>query len=407
MSPVGVLAIVVAVGEAKTPVTEGLLAAAEEALLAGTSVRISEVTIPTDDEALRLENELEARAAVSLSWEDGAHLHAHIRLHVGRTDRWTDRQIRFSSVDTPRERGRTIGFAIASMWPDGAAPVRNRPPPPAATGSTASSPGANGKTPNGQPSSGRSGPSTASDRSNGKTKPAEAAETAVRDTSRIEAAKRLAQIEIDREAAQARKEKQTDNGKSDADRVPREDVRAAAEPIGSALPRHAFGLALLGVEGVGGPAGGIGGAVDGALFLTRELAAHVGLSARIGMVKRQPLAFTDIVASIAAGGEWWFVPPSTRRTMGYGVRIDAVLLRHQVSANVPIGTDDNHGAWVPAVAAGPEASIRLSEDLEIVPGIGAEVALGEVSIRTGDPLKPVATMPMLRIAGQLGVRLRF
>ena len=51
--------------------------------------------------------------------------------------RWTDREVRFDAADAPTERGRTVGFALASMMPDDAvaepktaAPTPPPPPPP-------------------------------------------------------------------------------------------------------------------------------------------------------------------------------------------------------------------------------------------------------------------------------------
>ena len=49
--------------------------------------------------------------------------------------RWTDREVRFDSADIPTERGRTVGFALASMMPedaftDPAAPSPSPAPPP-------------------------------------------------------------------------------------------------------------------------------------------------------------------------------------------------------------------------------------------------------------------------------------
>lgn len=48
---------------------------------------------------------------------------------------WTDREVRFDSADVPSERGRTVGFALASMMPeeafaDPAAPSPSLAPPP-------------------------------------------------------------------------------------------------------------------------------------------------------------------------------------------------------------------------------------------------------------------------------------
>lgn len=59
--------------------------------------------------------------------------------------RWTDREVRFDSADAPTERGRTVGFALASMMPeeafaDPAAPPLAPPPPPSPSPPLAPSP---------------------------------------------------------------------------------------------------------------------------------------------------------------------------------------------------------------------------------------------------------------------------
>src|SRR5436190_22444037 len=114
MSGAVVVAIVVAVGEARTPTTSALVTAAKEALGAAATFRVFEVSPPSDEAALTVEDDLEARAVVTIVWEDAPRLHAHTRMHVSRTDRWTDREIVFEAVDTPVERGRALGFAVAS-----------------------------------------------------------------------------------------------------------------------------------------------------------------------------------------------------------------------------------------------------------------------------------------------------
>jgi hypothetical protein len=44
-------------------------------------------------------------------------------------DRWTDREIRFDAADAPTERGRTVGFALASMVSDEARAANPAPAP--------------------------------------------------------------------------------------------------------------------------------------------------------------------------------------------------------------------------------------------------------------------------------------
>jgi hypothetical protein len=118
MSAIALLAIVVAAGEAQSPVTTALLSAASEASGPGAVVRIFEVKRPTDPEALRIEREQTARAVVELSWLDTSHLHAVLRIHATVTNRWVDREIDFDATDPIAERGRALGFAVASMLPE-------------------------------------------------------------------------------------------------------------------------------------------------------------------------------------------------------------------------------------------------------------------------------------------------
>jgi hypothetical protein len=134
MLETAILVIVVAVGEADNAATAGLLAALEGTLGTGASVRVVEAPkAPSDEAVLTAEDQLGARAAGSLIWEDQARLRARVRLHVAQTDRWTEKVLRFAPADTPRERGRTIGLAIATMWSPATAAPAPAPAPERAT----------------------------------------------------------------------------------------------------------------------------------------------------------------------------------------------------------------------------------------------------------------------------------
>jgi hypothetical protein len=118
MSAAAVIALVVAAGEGQVPTTGALIAAAQEALGGGTAIRVFEAAPPTDEAALEVETEIDALGVVTLIWQSPQRLQAAVRVHVARTDRWTSRDITFAAVDTPFERGRALGFAVASMLPD-------------------------------------------------------------------------------------------------------------------------------------------------------------------------------------------------------------------------------------------------------------------------------------------------
>jgi hypothetical protein len=114
-----VVAVIVAAGEARAPVTEALVKAAKEAVGSAAEIKVSEASPPSDRAVLRVETALEAVATVALVWDDDEFLAARTRLHVARTDRWISREIEFQPADTLVERGRALGFAIASMLPEG------------------------------------------------------------------------------------------------------------------------------------------------------------------------------------------------------------------------------------------------------------------------------------------------
>jgi hypothetical protein len=68
-----------------------------------------------------------------VGWRDDAR-RVTIRFLRPEEGHWSDREIRFDGADAPAERGRTVGFALASMVPDEAlAQHGSEEPPPAPT----------------------------------------------------------------------------------------------------------------------------------------------------------------------------------------------------------------------------------------------------------------------------------
>jgi hypothetical protein len=120
--------ILVAAGGAADPATLAIERAASEAL--GRTARIvvrESMGTPTDGEALAVGSEEGERAAVEVIWADGAHRLAMLRVHLAGSGRWIDRAIGFGAGDADSERGRTIGFAVASMLPEPEAGAEARP----------------------------------------------------------------------------------------------------------------------------------------------------------------------------------------------------------------------------------------------------------------------------------------
>ena len=115
------LVILVAAGQASDPSTGALTRAAHDALGPDTRVDVRETSsAPTDADALQAERGAEVDAVAEVIWNDAQQAALHVL--VPRTGRWVYRTIGFDASDAPIERGRTLGFAVASMLPEGGLP---------------------------------------------------------------------------------------------------------------------------------------------------------------------------------------------------------------------------------------------------------------------------------------------
>ncbi len=118
MSHALVLVLLVQSTDATDPSTSAAIDAAHRTLGADAVVRLSGYVDVPSDEVMQKQSE-GADAVVAVSWSDG---HRHVRLRMLRVadGSWVDRDIGFDARDASRERGRTIGFALASMLPESA-----------------------------------------------------------------------------------------------------------------------------------------------------------------------------------------------------------------------------------------------------------------------------------------------
>jgi hypothetical protein len=145
MSNTLTLVVLVASGGSADPATGAMARATHDALGAQASVVVREAAanVPSDEEAIAAEKAAGADAVVVVRWRDAQHGHAALRVHVARTGRWVDRALGFEASDADAERGRTIGFAVASMLPEPTALQETAPPaaaPPAAVPETKAAP---------------------------------------------------------------------------------------------------------------------------------------------------------------------------------------------------------------------------------------------------------------------------
>jgi len=131
MTAAAILAIIVATTEINDPATAIMIDAAGESLGPDIAVRLLGADQPDAVDPLRIERESGAGAVVTLVWRDASRLRARMRLHVAASGHTTTREVVFSEADTRVERGRTLGLAAASMWPEIRAPAAAEPAPPA------------------------------------------------------------------------------------------------------------------------------------------------------------------------------------------------------------------------------------------------------------------------------------
>jgi hypothetical protein len=261
-----------------------------------------------------------------VSWSDRQR-RATIHFTNARDGRSSDREIRFDSADVPAERGRTIGFALASMLPAEAL-VRDAPKPNA----DATAPAA----------------------------PVIAAPIV---------------------PAQ-----------------PNEAPPTLPRPNGMALDASA--VATSAIAGYGG---GLGGVFAFRLPLAGAVGARLALGARGGEVG--PAQATSRVISGAVGLTWqpWL---DARRRWAAGLRLDAVLLHHELTH---LSDDDPESVplsrFVPGFDAALEGAFRFADQALVVLAVGSEVAFGKTDIVVRQ--HEVATLSPVRVFGEMGVRVSF
>jgi hypothetical protein len=132
-----VLMIFMAASEAATPTTASLLRALTDALGPGARISVHGSDAPPTDEAMIESVQRDnATAAVRLVWDDARGTRVALHVYMARSDEIHDQRLTFQPSDPAEERGRALGFVIASyLLPPAARPApvvaaAVRPPPP-------------------------------------------------------------------------------------------------------------------------------------------------------------------------------------------------------------------------------------------------------------------------------------
>ena len=162
-----------------------------------------------------------------------------------------------------------------------------------------------------------------------------------------------------------------------------------------------LGLSATAAAGVGGPATGFGGTVEGVIGVASSVGVRLAAGLRAGSIAALP--GTHFVASLAGGVEWWH-PGAGRWRLG--LRGDVLLLRHQVT-RIAAGDDESMGRFVPGGDLVAGTALRLASGFETLVGVGAELSFGTTEIRDGTAHVVVATIPALRAIAQAGFRVAF
>jgi hypothetical protein len=142
-----VVAILIAVGEVSSPTqatTDAMTGAVAEALGPATSLVLRTTPATSDDQALAVERELGAAAVARVVWDGPDQTVGVLRAHLHSSDRWFERRVSFSTADSRAERGRTLGFAFASLLLMAQEEAQAIPPPrpvPSTRSSLEASPG--------------------------------------------------------------------------------------------------------------------------------------------------------------------------------------------------------------------------------------------------------------------------
>lgn len=123
------LVVVVYVASQEPEARGATTRALRTALGADATIVLREAPPTGDDDVARAADGAKAQAAAVVVWNADTR---RVSIHLLRVaaKRWLDREIQFVPADLPEERGRTTGFAIASMLPEEDVEAARTPPPP-------------------------------------------------------------------------------------------------------------------------------------------------------------------------------------------------------------------------------------------------------------------------------------
>ena len=258
--------------------------------------------------------------------------------------RWSDREIRFDAGDAASERGRTVGFALASMVPEEVLAK--------AVAENEATRGASARATSGPPSPPPPSPPPPS--------PAAA---------------------------------------------PPQRRQAEAPPL-PPLPvrnRPAVEATGLAATALGGYGGGLGAALALRIPLGDSLRLRASVSARAGDV---PVAQASSRVLGGAVGLAWQTWVDDARRWSAGARVEALLQHHELAHFSSDDPEPAAKArWLPGAGAAIEVGWRFTEQAAVVGAGGLEAVFGRSAVFVGG--QEVAALTPLRLVGEVGLRVSF
>jgi hypothetical protein len=405
MADLVTLVIVLAAGEAASPTASAMAQGARDAF-AGVVAEVQESpTVPTDADALAVEGQSHPDAVAELIWHDADRRHATLRVHLRQSRRWIERSFVFGASDPTFERGRTLGFAVASILPE----LGARPPGSSTAPTTTTAAGTS--------TSSRAAPASPATAS--AVTPATATASCTPDAGTAcppapppgpdapSSPPAPSAATPSSPAAPIAFGPASSRNRSTADR----ETDLAPEATGGAPfrePHLAVDLLAVGATAIAGGANSVANSAGGAgaveWFVHPRLSLRLGGAVRAGALDVAEAHVTNLLAS--AGAVVVIVRPTRSLPFAAAVRAD-YLLEHESATH--FDSDDpspvTRGRWVSGMDAFADVSLLLSSQIAAVMGFGVEDVWAPTYVYVRDA--EVATLPRLRGLVEAGFQLRF
>lgn len=187
------------------------------------------------------------------------------------------------------------------------------------------------------------------------------------------------------------------------------DARAAPAEVPLSSPasgpgrRIALDLVATGSAGIGGSGGGVGSDLTGRWRLLSAFSLCMGGGLRFGEIADAQASTTAL--RLKTGVAWRTLRTAGERPVTLGLRSDLLATLQFVSRTLSVGRESGGSRWMPGADLLVEGAWYFTPATAFVGAVGGEVAFGTTRVFVGDVER--ATIPNLRMVGEVGVRARF